>query len=62
LALTWSSDTLELVAIASPAFACYYLLQCLVALIVTQSASRKAESVTVAIALAFITIFAVPAS
>lgn len=62
LALTWSATTLELVAIASRAFAFYYLMQCLVALSVSKSTGRRLGIIAVACALAFITIFAVPAS
>ena len=36
LALAWSANTLTVVAIASRAFAFYYLLQCLVAVSVTR--------------------------
>lgn len=39
IALTWSADTLEILAIASRAFAFYYLLQCLVAVTVSRSVS-----------------------
>ncbi|MCK7597864.1 hypothetical protein M0G74_11335 [Microbulbifer sp. CAU 1566] len=62
IALTWSADTLEIVALASRAFAFYYLLQCLVAISVSQSAWQRTLFATVAVALAFITVFAVPAS
>lgn len=62
LALTWSATTLELVAIASRAFAFYYFMQCLVALSVSKSTGPRIGIIAVACALAFITIFAVPAS
>ena len=62
IALTWSANTLEIVALASRAFAFYYLLQCLVAISVSKSTLQRAGMAIVAAALAFITIFAVPAS
>jgi len=62
IALTWSASTLEIVAIASQAFAFYYLLQCLVAISVSRSAMQRVGMAAVAVALGFITIFAVPAS
>jgi len=61
-ALTWSADTLEIVALASRAFAFYYLLQCLVAITVCRSPVQRAAMALVAVALGFITVFAVPAS
>ena len=62
LALTWSANTLEIVAIASRAFAFYYMLQCLVAATVSKSAAQRIGMLSVAAVLAFITVFAVPAS
>ena len=62
IALTWTADTLEIVALASRAFAFYYLLQCLVAISVSESKSERTFFATVAAVLAFVTIFAVPAS
>ena len=62
IALTWSASTLEIVALASRAFAFYYMLQCLVAISVSKSATQRAGMAVVAAALGFITIFAVPAS
>lgn len=61
IALTLSADTLEVVALASRAFAFYYLLQCLVALSVSTSAREKVAIAALATVLAFITVFAVPA-
>ena len=49
------------VAIASRAFAFYYMLQCLVAVTVCKSTFKRIGVVAIAIVLAFITIFAVPA-
>jgi len=62
IALTWSASTLELTALASRAFAFYYLLQCLVAFTVSKSSAQKLGILVLAAALAFITVFAVPAS
>jgi len=62
IALSWSSNTTELIALASRAFAFYYLLQCLVAISVSKSVSQKIGFGLIALALAFITVFAVPAS
>jgi hypothetical protein len=62
IALSWSASTIEIIAIASRAFAFYYMLQCLVAMTVSKSAGQRVAMVAIAIVLAFITIFAVPAS
>ncbi len=60
-ALTWTANTLELVALASRAFAIYYLLQCLVAICVTRSPVRRLGFGLVALVLTFVAFFAVPA-
>ena len=62
IALTWSANTLEIIALASRAFAFYYLLQCFVAFTVSKSSLQKAGILALSVALAFITLFAVPAS
>lgn len=62
IALTWTANTLEIVALASRAFAFYYLLQCMVAISISQSNRQRAFFALVAVALGFITVFAVPAS
>ncbi len=62
IALTWSATTYEIIALASRAFAFYYMLQCLVAISVSNSAGHRAFMAIIAAALAFITVFAVPAS
>ena len=62
IALSWSANTLEILALASRAFAFYYLLQCLVAISVSKSTTQKIGMAVIAIILGFITIFAVPAS
>ena len=60
--LTWSANTFEVVALASRAFAFYYLLQCVVALTVSRSVTQRIAMVAVGLILGFITAFAVPAS
>ncbi len=60
-ALAWTGDTLTVISWASRAFAFYYLLQCLVALTICPTARRKIWVSLVTIALAFVTIFAIPA-
>jgi hypothetical protein len=59
--LTWSASTLEIVALASRAFAFYYMLQCFVAFTVCRSPIQRFGLVMVAAVLGFITVFAVPA-
>lgn len=61
IALSWSASTEEILAIASRAFAFYYMLQCLVAVTVCKSTPKRIGMVLVAAILLFITIFAVPA-
>ena len=53
-------ETLTLVALASRAFAFYYLLQCMVAIGITRNIFERAAIGLVAVVLAFITAFAVP--
>lgn len=62
IVLAWEASTLEIVSIASRAFAFYYMLQCLVAITVSKSAGQRIAMAAIAVVLAFITIFAVPAS
>jgi hypothetical protein len=62
IALSWSASTLEIIALASRAFAFYYMLQCLVAISVSKSVTQKMAMTAIAALLAFITVFAVPAS
>ncbi len=40
--LTWSANTFEIIALASRAFAFYYMLQCLVAMSVSRSTGQRA--------------------
>lgn len=61
VALAWSASTLEIIALASRAFAFYYLLQCVVAITVSKSFNQRAGIAVLAVVLGFITIFAVPA-
>lgn len=62
IGLTWTADTLQIVALASRAFAFYYLLQCLVAISVSRSVRQRCFFGFIAAALGFITVFAVPAA
>jgi hypothetical protein len=66
--LIWTADLLEIIALASRAFALYYLLQCVVALIANHHYYERKTNylhftnfVTVATILAFIVVFATPA-
>ena len=61
IALTWSAATLEILVLASRAFAFYYLLQCMVAICINKSPVQRFAIAIVSAILAFITIFAVPA-
>lgn len=60
--LTWSANTLEILTLASRAFAFYYFLQCLVAILATQELWQKVFFAVIAVILLFSTIFAVPVS
>ncbi len=59
--LTWSASTFQIVALASRAFAFYYMMQCLVAITVANSAVRKICMILIALILLAITLFATPA-
>ena len=66
--LIWTADLLEIIALASRAFALYYLLQCVVALMATRHYYgfkvywlHTINFATVAIILAFVVLFAIPA-
>jgi hypothetical protein len=59
--LTWSAQTFEIVALASRAFAFYYMLQCFVAISVSRSTIQRVAMAVLAGALGFIAVFAVPA-
>jgi hypothetical protein len=55
------ASTLTILSFASRAFAFYYFLQCLVAICVTEKTWQKVAISALAVVLAFITLFAVPA-
>ena len=55
------ASTLTILSFASRAFAFYYFLQCLVAVCVTENKAQKVAISLLAVVLAFITLFAVPA-
>jgi hypothetical protein len=66
--MVWTADLLEIISFASRAFALYYLLQCIVAIIASHHHYERrvrhlhsARFATVAGILAFIVIFAMPA-
>lgn len=66
--LIWSADLLEIITLASRAFAIYYFLECIVALIATRHYYngkaywlRSIGFATLAIILAYIVLFAIPA-
>jgi len=61
MALAWSGSTFEIIAIASRAFALYYLLQCLVAFSVCRNHFERIRFVSIALILGFVLLFAVPA-
>ena len=53
--------TLTILALASRAFAFYYMLQCIISISVSKSGGQKLFFGAIAAVLAFITLFAVPA-
>jgi hypothetical protein len=55
------ASTLAILSFASRAFAFYYFLQCLVATQIAESRTQKIAISSLAVVLAFITLFAVPA-
>jgi len=59
--LAWTGSTFTVIALASRAFALYYLLQCLVALSVCRNHRERVRFIPVALALLFVLLFAVPA-
>jgi len=61
MALAWSSSTFEIIALASRAFAFYYLLQCLVAFSVCNNIRERIHFIFIALILVFVLLFAVPA-
>jgi hypothetical protein len=61
MVLAWSGTTFEVIALASRAFAFYYLLQCLVAFSVCRDHRERIRFVLIGLVLGFVLIFAVPA-
>ncbi|VAW83989.1 hypothetical protein MNBD_GAMMA18-2435 [hydrothermal vent metagenome] len=59
--LAWTSSTFEIIALASRAFAFYYLLQCVVAFSVCSNIKQRILFIFIGAILAFVLIFAVPA-
>ena len=60
--LVWLANTEEIIALASKAFAFYYMLQCVVAITVSKSRIQKLGILLLAMLLMFIVLFAVPAA
>ena len=58
--LTWTADTLQILVLASRAFAFYYFMQCLVAFSVAQRPIHRVGFTVLGAVLLFITLFAVP--
>lgn len=61
MVLAWTGSTFTVIALASRAFALYYLLQCMVALSVCRNHRERLRFYLVALALTFVLLFAVPA-
>jgi hypothetical protein len=61
MALAWSGSTFQIIALASRAFAFYYLMQCIVAYSVCRNNRERVRFVGIGIILAFVLIFAEPA-
>ncbi len=60
-ALAWSGSTFEIIALASRAFALYYLLQCMLAYSVCRHHHERVKFVLIGLILLFVLLFAVPA-
>lgn len=60
IALCWTTTTFTILALASRAFAFYYLMQCLVGIAVSKKLGNKAIFCLIALILAFVTAFATP--
>lgn len=60
IGLRWGATTFTILALASRAFAFYYLIQCVVAISVSDKVGHKALFGSLAIVLAFVTLFATP--
>jgi hypothetical protein len=61
IALAWTGSTFTIIALASRAFAFYYLMQCVVAFSVCRNNAERARFIGIGAILAFVLIFAVPA-
>jgi len=64
IALVWSASIFEIISIASRAFAAYYLLQCVVALLAARGRGhywQQAGFIGVGVVLLWVVIFAIPA-
>jgi hypothetical protein len=61
IVLAWTGSTFEVIALASRAFALYYLLQCLVAFTVCRNHRERVRFLFIAPVHAFVLLFAVPA-
>jgi len=61
MALAWTGSTFEIIALASRAFAFYYLLQCMVAFSVCHNFFQRIRFVFIGLILGFVLVFAVPA-
>lgn len=64
IALTWTADIFEVIALASRGFALYYAMQCTIATTVAWTSGRKARALgfaAVGLVCAFCVVFAVPA-
>ena len=60
IALCWATTTFTILALASRAFAFYYLVQCLVAIVVSGKMREKVMFGLIALVLLFVTVFAMP--
>lgn len=61
LVLTWTSDTQQILVLASRAFALYYAIQCVVTFLVSCDIRIKSGSAVVGLLMFAIAVFAVPA-
>ena len=60
VALAWSASTLEIVALASRAFAFYYMAQCLVGMSSASGLLRRAAMLAIGLLMLAVTVFASP--
>jgi hypothetical protein len=60
LVLAWSASTLEIVALASRAFAFYYMAQCLVGFSAASGTLRRSAMLLIALLMLAVTLFASP--